>query len=383
MKKALALLLACITLLCLLNGCNSQDSGTAPASDSAQNEQPAAPSDAVSPSDEPQDTTRIITDMAGREVTIPSDIKSVYCAVPTAEAMISSLCPDKLVGWVNKPSDTMLQYLPEKFATLPVISGWMGQKVTANMEDIAQLNPDAVIYMTNKAYLEKDETPTQIEKQTGRPVIVVLSDFQYTAEVYRFLGGCLGENDRGEKLATYCEEKMSEISDAMSKVPESDKLSIYYAEGADGLSTDPSGSGHTEVLDFVGVKNIAEVEALGGMGMTAVTIEQVINWNPDVILVSASTADTYQQVNTNAIWQNIKAVQDGKIYYTPSLPFNWFDRPPNIMRVLGIQWFASVIYPDYVNYDINTEIKEFFNTFYNVQLTDDQVTSLVAAPSIG
>jgi iron complex transport system substrate-binding protein len=382
MKKILAFALACCMLLCLLASCSSKDGGASPP-EGAITEQTAVPSDAASPSNESQETTRTIKDMAGRQVTIPSDVMSVYCAVPTAEAMISSLCPDKLVGWVNKPSDAMLQYLPEKFATLPVIGGWMGQKVTANMEDIAQLNPDAVIYMTNRAYLEKDETPAQIEKQTGRPVIVVLSDFQYTADVYRFLGDCLGVKDRGETLAIYCEEKMSEISDAMGKIPEADKQSIYYAEGADGLSTDPSGSGHTEVLDFIGVTNIADVEALGGMGMTAVTIEQVINWNPDAILVSASSSDTYAQVVTNPVWSDIKAVQDGKIYYTPSLPFNWFDRPPNIMRVLGIQWFASVIYPEHVNYDINIEIKEFFDIFYNVRLTDDQVKSLVAAPHVG
>jgi iron complex transport system substrate-binding protein len=175
---------------------------------------------------------------------------------------------------------------------------------------------------------------------------------------------------------------MTKIKDAMAKVPEAEKLSIYYAENPDGLATDPVGSGHTEVLDFVGVKNIADVEMLTGMGLTTVTIEQVINWNPDVILVSASSADTYKNVMTNAIWKDIKAVQDGRIYVTPAVPFNWFDRPPNTMRVLGIQWFASVMYPNYISYDINSEIKEYFNLFYNVKLTDDEVKALLATPSI-
>lgn len=360
MKKRLAISMVIIMILGLFCGCSAQSSGT---------------SDAGS-------ATRVITDMAGRTVTIPSKVKSVYCAVPTAEAMISSLCPDKLIGWVNKPTEASLKYLPERFATLPVIGGWMGQKVTANMEDIIKLNPDVIIYMTNEYALAKDETPKQIETQTGKPVIVVPSDLKYTAEVYRFLGDCLSETERGEKLASYCEEKMTQVKDAMAKVPEAEKRSVYYAENPDGLATDPAGSGHTEVLDFVGVKNVADVEMLTGMGLTTVTIEQIINWNPDVMLVSTSSADTYKNVMTNAIWKDIKAVQDGRIYVTPAVPFNWFDRPPNTMRVLGIQWFASVMYPNYISYDINSEIKEYFNLFYNVKLTDDEVKTLLATPSI-
>jgi iron complex transport system substrate-binding protein len=382
MKKRLALLLTLLMLLGLAAGCGTQSSAP-PASPEASAETPSAEPSVEAAAAENENATRVITDMAGREVTIPANVKSVYCAVPTAEAMISSLCPDKLIGWVNKPSETTLKYLPEKFAALPAIGGWMGQKVTANMEDIIKLNPDVVIYMTNQAVLAKDETPAQIETQTGKPVIVVPSDFRFTADVYRFLGECLSEAERGEKLAVYCEQKMTEIKDAMAKVPENEKVRVYYAENPDGLATDPSGSGHTEVLDFIGVINVADVEMLAGMGMTAVTIEQIINWNPDVILVSMSSADTYKTVMTGATWKDLKAVQDGRVYVTPTAPFNWFDRPPNIMRALGIQYFASIIYPDYITYDINSEIKEFFSLFYNVDLTDDEVASLVATPSLG
>ncbi len=382
MKKLLALVMACAVLLCLFSGCSTQSGGEPSPSPSASNEPAASPSEAA-PDDtsaEPESTTQVITDMAGREVTIPSEIKSVYCAVPTGEAMVATLCPDKLIGWVNTPSEVSLEYLPERLANLRVIGGWMGQKVTAHMEDIISLAPDVVIYMGAEVTTNLSDVPEQIHEQTGIPVIVVPEEFQYTAEVYRFLGECLDEPERGEKLATYCEEKMAEIQEAMSAVPEDEKVSAYYAEGTGGLATDPSGSHHVEVLDFIGVNNVADVEMLAGMGMTEVTIEQIINWNPDVILVSGMTSGNYNEILTNPIWQNIKAVQDGRIYCTPTAPFNWFDRPPNIMRVLGIQWFASVIYSDYVSYDINSEIKDFYSLFYNVDLTDDQIAALLATP---
>ncbi len=96
----------------------------------------------------------------------------------------------------------------------------------------------------------------------------------------------LSVGDRAETLASYCEKKMSEIKSDVANIPDPDKVTIYYAEGNGGLATDPSGSDHTEVLDFLSVKNVANVDKLAGQGMTSVSIEQVIGWNPSVILVS-------------------------------------------------------------------------------------------------
>ena len=64
------------------------------------------------------------------------------------------------------------------------------------------------------------------------------------------------------------------------------------------------------------------------------------------------------------------------MYTTPAIPFNWFDRPPNVMRLLGIEWFATVCYPE-IDIDINQEVRDFFSLFYNVDLTGDQLQSLL------
>ena len=72
-------------------------------------------------------------------------VNSVYCAVPTGEAMVATLSPEKIIGWVNEPSAAAMEYLPENLASMPVIGGWMGQQVTANMEDIITLDPDIII----------------------------------------------------------------------------------------------------------------------------------------------------------------------------------------------------------------------------------------------
>jgi iron complex transport system substrate-binding protein len=381
MKKITALLMSLIVLLALIAGCSSANtSSTSPAgspSASATSDSPSQTSPAAS------GATQIITDMAGRQVTVPTTVKSVYCAVPTAEAMITSLCPDKLIGWVNKPSDVTLKYLPSNLANIPVIGGWMGQQVTANIENIVSLAPDVIIYMGTNVMSNADKTPDDIQKKTNIPVVVCSSKLTDTAAAYRFLGQVLGVSDRAETLAAYSEKKIDEIKADVAKVPDAAKVTVYYAEGKGGLSTDPTGSDHTEVLDLINVTNVANVEKLAGQGMTAVSIEQVISWNPSVILVSGQTLDNYKLITTSDSWKKIQAVQDNKVYVAPTTPFNWFDRPPDVMRIIAISWFANKIYPDYVKIDANQEIKDFFKTFYGATLSDSDVQAILATPSAG
>ena len=359
MKKLMTLLLSGIVCFSLFGGCASKENETTTKS-----------------------ITREITDMAGRKVTIPTNIDKVYCAVPTAESMVCTLVPEKMVAWVNKPADDAKKYLNKKTIDLPAIGGWMGQQVTANMEDIIKISPDVVIYMTVITDITGstpgDSTADQIQEQTGKPVIVMDSSFDKMSECYKLLGDYLGVKERGEKLAKYCDDKKEEITNIIDKIPEDKKVDVYYAEGKGGLSTDPAGSPHTEVLDFVQVKNVAAVDIAGGQGMTQVSMEQVLKWNPSLILVSASNQENYEEIMSNPSWSKINAVENKKIYLTPAVPFNWFDRPPNIMRILGIQWAANLFYPEYAKIDIKKEIKEFFSLFYNVELSDEEAAAFIS-----
>ena len=46
------------------------------------------------------------------------------------------------------------------------------------------------------------------------------------------------------------------------------------------------------------------------------------------------------------------------------------------MRLLGIEWFASVCYPS-IDIDIEQEVRDFYSLFYNVDLTDEQLQALL------
>ncbi len=316
------------------------------------------------------------TDMVGRSVTVPAKVDTVYCAVPTAEPMVYSLAPQKLCAWVFKHTPVQEKYMIDSVKNLPILGGWMGAKCTANMEEIAEKEPQLIVFMTKtKAKAYAVQTADLIQQQTKIPVVVMDLGLKSTPEVYRELGKLIGVPERAEKLASWSEKKMKEIRTMVAKIPENKLVSVYYAEGKGGLYTDPAGSVHEEALDFVRGKNVADVQMKGGQGMTSVSMEQVLLWNPQVILTSAG--DVQKNILSQESWKKIRAVSDHKVYTVPAVPFNWFDRPPNIMRVIGIEWLAQLLYPDYVSVDLKKDIKDFYSLFLGVTLTDSDVTEIL------
>ena len=75
-------------------------------------------------------------------------------------------------------------------------------------------------------------------------------------------------------------------------------------------------------------------------------------------------------------YASLTAVQNGAVYGTPNAPFSWVDRPPGPNRIIGMRWLSGLIYPEYLDFDVDEEVKEFFQLFYHVELTDEQLTQL-------
>lgn len=317
--------------------------------------------------------TKEVTDMSGRKVTIPTKVNKVVSLSNNTTVDLYTLNPDKLVGLSFTPKPEAKKYLGEKFINLPVLGTTSDKKL--DHESVLKLKPDLIVCSDEDEVYPADD----IQEQLKIPVVKVSTDLESTDKVYEFLGECLGEQQRGKELADYSRKTIDNIKSLVKKIPEDKKVKVYYAEGGEGLQTDISGNVHTEVLDLVQGKNVADIAEEKVGSMASVSMEQVLSWNPDVILEGATAVkgNFFKNVYSDQKWANIKAVKDRKVYKIPALPFNFFDRPPSAVRIIGVQWLANLLYPDYVKLDINTEIKNFYKTFYKYNLTDDEVKELL------
>jgi len=326
-----------------------------------------------------QSKTRKIVDMAGRNVEIPTEVKKAYATSQIGIIVLYSINPDKLAGWGFELNSEDKKFISDKYYNLPVLGVWSGKNGTGNIEEIIKVHTD-IIFSIGTIDDSQKTLSDKIQEQTGIPVVMVDGPLDKQDKVYDFLGDVMGEKERCKELGDYCLKTTTEIKAQIDKIPQDKRVGVYYAEGAKGLETDPKGSFHTEVLDFVGGINVAQVQAQAGYGRSAVSLEQLLKWNPDVIIVGndkEAGTDFYKDVFLNNDWKDIKAIKNKKVYRIPAKPFDWFDRPPAVNRIIGVKWLAHVLYPEYVKVDLAAEVKAFYDKFYHRKLTDDEVKQLV------
>ncbi len=320
-----------------------------------------------------------IKDMAGREVTVKSKIEKVYSSSPVGTSSMYVFDDKKVAGLNYELSKEEKQYTTDYYKSLPNLGGWYGKGQTGNVEEIMKAKPDIVL-STGKDQ-KAIESADALQKQLGIPVVLINDDFEKISETYNFLGKVLNDEARAKELSTYCDETISNAKKIAESIPEKDKVRVYYAEEAAGLNTDPSGSPHSKLIDLTGGINVADVKVTPGYGRTQVSMEQVIAWNPSLIIASVDNgyegSGSYEAITKGSSWSKIKAVKDGKVYQTPTSPLNWFDRPPSVNTVIGVKWTQYILYPDKVNFDIKEETKKFYKLFYHVDITDKDVDSIL------
>lgn len=360
-KKALTMLLAVFMAVCLFAGCSTKKD-TEPENAASQSTQAETPEE------------REITDMAGRTMTVPAEIKSAYSANPTAAIYIYTLVPDKLLGWNYELNDTEKSIILEQYHDLPNFG--MGDAV--NYEAVIAVEPTVAVSVgkINDNFISECD---KLSESLGVPVFAVDSDLLNAPEIYRALGELFGEQERAEKLAEYAEKTFADV--ASMEIPEEEKVRIYYGNGEDSLETAPAGSQHAQIIDMVNGINVADLE-LGDGSRVQISAEQLLAWDPDVIVVngepkaSLSGKSAAEKILTDPKFATLKAVKEEKVYGTPNAPFSWVDRPPGPNRIIGIRWLSGLIYPEYLNFNVDEEVKEFFSLFYHVDLTDEQLEKL-------
>lgn len=320
-----------------------------------------------------------MTDDMGRNIELPREIKKVFFTSPVGAIMTYTLTPEKVVGWnyVLNPSES--KYILPQLRSLPTLGGWQG-KSTGNIEEIIKADPDVIISMGDLMNETDVSLADKIQQQTGIPVMLVKLPLKEIDKTYTFMGNLLGVPDRAKELATYYKDTLADIQAKAASIPVDKKVSVYYAEGADGLTTEPDGSSHIQTLNIVGGVNVAaDVGSAGKAGQTQVSMEQVLAWDPDVIICgSEASGGAYKLIMSNPRWANLKAVKNKQVYEIPSAPYNWFDRPPSVNRIIGFKWVGNLLYPDIYKYDMIKEAKEFYKKFYHYDLTDAEAEAILA-----
>lgn len=320
-----------------------------------------------------------VTDMVGRTVTLPDHPKKVYAPAPYGSYMLYAMDPSLMAGLVFKIREANKPFLSPAVNNLPVIGSITGQGKTANLETLLNTAPDLILMWSSKKLLPTGNVRDKLAK-LGVPYAYAATEslHDYPA-AFRFVGKILDREARGNALADAAQEILDKVDRAIASVPKKERPRVYYAEGSDGLATECHDSIHVELLHIAGDLNIHRCHTSNHKGLEKISMEQVLIDDPDVII--AQEKEFVDNIYRTPAWQGIKAVREKRVYLIPRIPFNWFDRPPSFMRLLGLQWLTHTLYPAAYPLDIKAETKKFYRLFMGVDLDDKALQTILPPQS--
>ena len=312
-----------------------------------------------------------ITDASGRQVAVPAHVGRVFPAGPPAAIMLYTLAPELLIGWPRANSPAEREFLLPDVGGRPTVGRITGRGNTANMEAVLAAKPDLILDIgyVNDTFVSLAE---RVQEQTKIPYVLLDGHFDAIGATYRALGTLTGRRDQAEVLAQDAETTLKTISERIGPIPKDKRPRVYYARGPRGLDTGLGGSINMEAIDYV-AQNVA-----GGTrgGLANVSIEQVLAWNPDVIVTVDPTFA--ESVARDPTWAPVAAVRNRRVELAPHLPFGWVDLPPSVNRLIGLWWLGKKLYPDLFPEDLHALTRDFYRRYYHVSLDDMQIDRVLA-----
>ena len=331
----------------------------------------------------PFSDTVTVLDSVGRSVVIPAphQLRKVYFTSPLAEVFCFTVAPDLLAGTSSRYDEQCLEYLPESMGGLSYL-GTLSNGGSIDIEALKYIGTQVVFSISGVGLTDVNISDAlELEQQSGIPVVLIDGSFSTIGDTYRFLGECLGRAERGGQLASYCEEIYQRVSQAVARVPEGERVTYYFAEGSEGLSTENGASQHSVAFTAAGGINVAANAADPGSALLSseVTIEQIRQWDPQYIIAwdYLERQGAGRLIRSSKQWADVRAVREDHVYDMPSLPFAFCDRPPGMNRFLGIQWLANLFYPQYYDVDMVEVVREFYSRCYWRDISGEQAREIL------
>ncbi len=368
MKRTYAILLLAALLLALAAGCGGNTSAPTAAPAEAPAAAPAPATEAPVPTEEPAPETpapsgtRTVADVLGREVEIPAEVTSVGALGSATRTIAYAGGIDKVTGTTEMEirGDAGMPFAYACHEHLKdctaIASGGSGN--TYYDEAIAELSPDVIIINTNNV-----DTCNDFQAKFNIPVVAIYAD-KFTSpnltDSIRLCGEVLGTEAHAEAVIAAIQGWLAELDGLTKDIPDAGKPGVYL--GAVSFSGGHGFCGtycNYAPLIAIHANNLAD--SLGEKGGVEIAMEQVIEWDPDIIFLNPGNMNLVMDdyaVNPDAI-DSLRAVQNGSVY--SQVNFNYYSTNMEL-AIVDAYYAGSVIYPEaFRDVDFRAKAEEIFN----------------------
>lgn len=325
---------------------------------------------------------RTVTDQLGRQVTLPDHVtRAVVLQHQTLNLLVQLNAGDDIVGvlssWKKQLGPQFARFMPniEKLPT-------PGDLTQINIESLLALHPQ-VVFVANYA----PQAMIQQIQNAGIAVVAIslrqdaageknkmnptMADEEQAyndglKQGIRLIGEVVERQSQAEALIDYTFKARAKANAPVADIPENQRVRVYMANP--DLNTYGSGKYTGLMMKHAGALNVA---AASVKGARQVSLEQVLQWNPEVIFVQDRYPQVVKQIESDPQWQGIDAVKNHRVWLMPEYAKAWGYPMPEALAI-GELWMAKKLYPSrYQNVDVDAKAQDYYQRFYRVKWTPD------------
>ena len=326
---------------------------------------------------------KIVMDQAGTEVTIPGQVDSIvsggilpyfhtwYVATNSTKEIVA-MHPNSY----NAAENSMLAKLSPDVLNASTDFVKNGE---TNIEELMKLDADVYFELTtNEKTIEQARAAgittvgiKAIDAAAAEPLATFNSWLELTGQIANTTERADRFLEEGEKVQDEINAKIKDLT------PEQKPNALMIYQLSDQAIT-VSGKGFfgNQWLNATGANDVAEEDV---QGRKDVNMEQIYSWNPEVIYLTNFTPIQPEDLYNNTIpgqdWSEVAAVKNKQVYKIPLGIYRWF--PPSGDAPLMLKWLAQHNQPELFDYDMDTEIRTYYKDFYDYDLTDEDIHSIL------
>ena len=299
-----------------------------------------------------------ITDQAGREIVIEKEPETIVSGYYISSSLLIALeLDDKLVGIEAKAGKRPIYKLAaEKLIDLPSV----GSAKEFDLEGCAALNADLVILP-----LKLKEAASTLDELGIQTILVNPESEELLLEMIDIISTATNTVDRAEELKSFIISNENMLKEKLDGV---EPKSVYLASNSSVLSTAGNKMFQSSMIQLAGGDNVAA--DIDDKYWVDVDYEQILEWNPDYIIIAAEAEYTIEDVLSDETLAVCSAVEKGNVFKIPSDAEAWDSPVPS--GILGAVWMASTLHPEVISSEeCNSIIEEFYETFYGFKYSEN------------
>ncbi len=316
---------------------------------------------------------RRITDQTGRTVELPPVVRRIVAITIPAASMI--LCVDggaeRLAGMNPASRDDLTAGLLGRMfpAAMRVPSDVASENFAPNVEALLAARPDLVVQ-----WGDRGDAIVRPIAAAGLPVLTLrYGDSALAGDWLRLIGQALGKAERGDRLAREFDEALADIARQGRAVPDAGRPSaVYFQRLRSALVVAGQGTSMDSDIRRIGARNPAGTLP----GFTPINVEQLMAWNPDILLLNNFEPGlTPAAVQADSRLASLRAVRERRVYAFPRGGFRW--DPPSQESPLALRWLQGVCDPAGPRLDLRAALVDRYRDWYGHSLSEPEIDGIL------